>query len=158
MKRRQKRSRNASPNSLSPEKIAEILAAALEVNSNASQVARQVGGVRQVTVWRYARAAGLKLEAGKAVQRRHAKPPEMRARIFAAPESNPNARAAARQVGAVVMLITPVRRCRPHTGCLNQSWAGETRVRPNASGIKATKQRLLTRHRIFCGTSSQNSS
>lgn len=87
-------------NRLPPEKIAEIVAA-LRVNPNASQVARQVGGVTHVTVWRYAKAAGIKLEAGKAVQRRARKSAEKREQILAALKANPNARAVARQVGGI---------------------------------------------------------
>ena len=45
---------------LSPEKRAQIIAA-LKANPIATQVARQVGGVSQVTVWKIARAEGIEL-------------------------------------------------------------------------------------------------
>jgi transposase len=45
---------------LSPEKRAQIIAA-LEANPIATQVARQIGGVSQVSVWKIARAEGIEL-------------------------------------------------------------------------------------------------
>jgi hypothetical protein len=85
---------------LSPEKRAEIIAA-LAANPNATQVARQVGGVGHVTVWNIAKAAGIELTAGKAANRRAKLSPEIRAEIIAALTTNPNARQVARQVGGV---------------------------------------------------------
>jgi transposase-like protein len=47
---------------LPPEKRARIIEA-LKANPNASAVAREVGGVSDVTVWKLARQTGIKLEA-----------------------------------------------------------------------------------------------
>jgi transposase-like protein len=80
---------------LPPEKRARIIAA-LKENPNASAVARQVGGVSDVTVWKIAKQTGIKL-AGKGV----ALSPEKRAQIVAALKTMRNARAVTRQVGAV---------------------------------------------------------
>jgi hypothetical protein len=55
---------------LPAEKRVEIIAA-LNVNPNAKQVARQVGGVSRVGVWKIAKAAGIELSAGKALRGRH---------------------------------------------------------------------------------------
>ena len=52
---------------LPAEKRAEIIEA-LKVNPNATQVARQVGGVSRVGVWKIAKAAGIELSAGKTVR------------------------------------------------------------------------------------------
>jgi hypothetical protein len=111
MPKRQLSSRDPSYrpfNRLPPEKVAEILEA-LKAHSNASVVARQVGGTSHVTVWRYAKAAGIKLDAGKAVQRRARKPAEKRKQIIAAVKAEiiaalkvkPNAGTVARQVDGV---------------------------------------------------------
>jgi transposase-like protein len=78
---------------LPPEKRARIIAA-LKENPNASAVARQVGGVSDVTVWKIAKQTGIKL-AGKGV----ALSPEKRAQIIAALKTKRNATAVARQVG-----------------------------------------------------------
>jgi hypothetical protein len=84
---------------LPPKKRAKIIAA-LKANPNASAVARQVGGVSKVTVWKIAKQTGIDLAAGKAA-RRPALPPERRAKIIAALKANPNASAVARQVGGI---------------------------------------------------------
>jgi hypothetical protein len=78
---------------LPPEKRAQIIAA-LKANPNASAVARQVGGVSDVTVWKIAKEAGIKL-AGKGV----VTSPEKRAEIIAALKTKRNASAVTRQVG-----------------------------------------------------------
>jgi transposase-like protein len=88
----------AARSSLPPETRARIIAA-LKANPNASAVARQVGGVGKVTVWKIAKQTGIDLPAAKAARR--SLPPETRARIIAALKTNPNAEAVARQVGGV---------------------------------------------------------
>ena len=50
--------------SLPPKKRAKIIAA-LKANPNASAVARQVGGVSVITVWRIAKQSGIKLPVGR---------------------------------------------------------------------------------------------
>jgi hypothetical protein len=55
---------------LPAEKRADIIAA-LNVDPNATQVARQVGGVSRVGVWKIAKAAGIELSTGKTVRGRH---------------------------------------------------------------------------------------
>jgi hypothetical protein len=87
------------PNRLPPEKVAAILEG-LRLHSNACVVARQAR-VSHVTVWRYAKAAGIRLEKGKAVQRRARKPPEKRRQIIDALRANPSATAVARKLGGV---------------------------------------------------------
>jgi hypothetical protein len=47
---------------ISAEKRAQIIEA-LKSNPNARQVARQIGGVSRVTVWKIAKAAGIELTA-----------------------------------------------------------------------------------------------
>jgi hypothetical protein len=76
---------------LPPEKRAKIIAA-LKANPNASAVARQVGGVCGVTVWRIAKQTGINVAAAEAARR---------AKIIAALKANPCARSVARQVGGV---------------------------------------------------------
>ena len=49
---------------ISAEQRAQIIAA-LNSNPNARQVARQIGGVSRVTVWKIAKAAGIALTAGR---------------------------------------------------------------------------------------------
>jgi transposase-like protein len=84
---------------LPPEKRAKIIAA-LKANPNAKAIARQIGGVSNVTVWKIAKQTGVDLAAGKAAGR-PALPPERRAKIVAALKANPNASAVAKQVGGV---------------------------------------------------------
>jgi transposase-like protein len=55
----------------SAEKRAQIVDA-LKANPNAAEVARQIGGVTCVGVWKIARAAGIELTAGKAARDRRA--------------------------------------------------------------------------------------
>jgi transposase-like protein len=50
---------------VSIETRAQIIAA-LQSNPNAAQVARQIGGVSRMTVWKIARVAGIDLTAGQA--------------------------------------------------------------------------------------------
>jgi hypothetical protein len=83
---------------LPPEKRAQIIAA-LKANPNASVVARQVGGVSKITVWKIAKLEGIELTAGKAAK--GVLPPEKHAKIIAALKANPNASVVARQVGGV---------------------------------------------------------
>jgi hypothetical protein len=83
---------------LPPKKRAKIIAA-LKANPNAKAVARQVGGVSNVTVWKIAKQTGIDL--ADAMAARFALPPKKRARIVAALKANPNASAVARQVGGV---------------------------------------------------------
>jgi DNA-binding transcriptional ArsR family regulator len=52
---------------LSAEKRAQIIGA-LQANPNAREVAKQIGGVSHVGVWKIAKAAGIELTAGKAVR------------------------------------------------------------------------------------------
>ena len=55
----------------SPEKRAQIIAA-LKDNPNATQIAREIGGVSHTTVGRIAKAAGIALAAGKAARNHRA--------------------------------------------------------------------------------------
>jgi DNA-binding transcriptional ArsR family regulator len=81
---------------LSAEKRTQIVYA-LKANPNAAEVAKQIGGVTHVSVWKIAKAAGIELTAGKA-----ARPsPEKRAQIIAALKDNPNATQIAREIGGV---------------------------------------------------------
>jgi len=84
--------------SLPPKKRAKIIAA-LKANPNANAVARQVGGVSVLTVWRIAKRAGIQLPVGRPA--RMSLPPKKRAKIIAALKANPNASAVAGQVGGV---------------------------------------------------------
>ena len=52
---------------LSAEQRAQIIDA-LKANPNASEVARQIGGLTQVGVWKIAKAAGIELTRGKAAR------------------------------------------------------------------------------------------
>ena len=52
---------------LSAEKRAQIIAA-LKTNPNASAVAKQIGAVSHVVVWKIAKAAGIELTKGKAAR------------------------------------------------------------------------------------------
>jgi len=88
----------AAQHALPPEKRAKIIAA-LKANPNTRAVARQVGGVSCVTVWKIAKQTGIDLAVGKAARR--GLPPEKRAKIIAALKANPNAKEVARQVGGV---------------------------------------------------------
>ena len=83
---------------VTPEQRAKIIAA-LKANPNARAVARQLGGVSGVTVWKIARQVGIDLAAATAARR--GLPPERRAKTIAALKTNPNASAVARQVGGV---------------------------------------------------------
>src|ERR1700676_2904587 len=80
---------------LPPEKRAQIIAA-LKANPNARAVAKQVGGVNHVTVWKIAKQTGIAL----AVENPGLSP-QTRAKIIAALGANPNASAVAKQVGGV---------------------------------------------------------
>jgi hypothetical protein len=85
---------------LSLTKRAKIIAA-LKINPNATEVARQIGNVSQRTVWDIAKKAGIELTAGKAAMGFPAENKEKRAEIIAALKVNPNARQVARQIGDV---------------------------------------------------------
>jgi ribosomal protein L32E len=78
---------------LSKEKYTQIIEA-LKTNPNARAVARQVGGVSNVTVWKIARQVGIDLLKPKLSE-------EKRTQIIAAFKANPNASAVARQLGGV---------------------------------------------------------
>jgi hypothetical protein len=52
---------------LSAEQRAQIIGA-LKANPNASEVAKEIGGVSYVVVWKIAKAAGIELTRGKAVR------------------------------------------------------------------------------------------
>jgi len=54
---------------LSAEKRTQIVDA-LKANPNAAEVAKQIGGVTPVGVWKIAKAAGIELTAGKAARNR----------------------------------------------------------------------------------------
>jgi transposase len=86
---------------LSKEKRRTIIAA-LNENSNAKQVAQQIGGVSTVAVWMIAKKAGIELTAGKAAGGSGQKvSPERQAEIIAVLAQNPNASQVARQIGDI---------------------------------------------------------
>jgi transposase-like protein len=86
---------------LTEEKRRQVIAA-LTINSNAAAVAREIGGVSAVGVWKIAKKAGIELTAGIAARGCYNRvPPDKRAEIVAALNLNPNAAAVAREVGGV---------------------------------------------------------
>ena len=86
---------------LTAEKRQQVIAA-LTVNSNATAVAREIGGVSAAGVWKIAKRAGIELTAGRAARGcNHRVPPDKRAEIVAALNVNPHATAVAREVGGV---------------------------------------------------------
>ena len=85
---------------ISEEKRRQIIAA-LKTNPNATQVAREVGGVNYRTVVRLAEGAGIDLTAGKAARGHPRVSPEKHVQIIAALKDNPNAAAVAKQIGGV---------------------------------------------------------
>jgi transposase-like protein len=85
---------------ISKEKRVQIIAA-LKDNPNATQIAREVGGVGYRTVVRLAEGAGIELTAGKAARGHPRLSPEKRAQIIAALKDNPNAIQIAREIGGV---------------------------------------------------------
>ena len=85
---------------ISQEKRWQIIAA-LKDNPNATQVAREVGGVNYRTVVRLAEGGGIGLTAGKAVRGHPRVSPEKHAQIIAALKYNPNAKQVARKIGGV---------------------------------------------------------
>jgi hypothetical protein len=86
---------------LTEEKRRRVIAA-LTVNSNATAVAREIGGVSAAGVWKIAKRAGIELTAGIAARGCNNRvPPDKRAEIVAALTANPNATAVAREVGGV---------------------------------------------------------
>ena len=85
---------------LSAEQRAQIIAA-LKENPNATQLAREVGGVNYRTVVRLAERAGIELTAGKAARGHPRVSSEKQAQIIAALKDNPNATQIAREVGCV---------------------------------------------------------
>ena len=82
---------------ISKEKRIQIVAA-LKDNPNATQVAREIGGVSHVTVGKIAKAAGIALAAAEYGKRFSA---EKRQQIVDALKANPNATEVARQIGGV---------------------------------------------------------
>jgi len=85
---------------ISEEKRRQIIAA-LKDNPNATQIAREVGGVNYSTVVRLAEGAGIDLTAGKAARGHPRVSPEKHVQIIAALKDNPNAAAVAKQIGGV---------------------------------------------------------
>ena len=85
---------------ISQEKRRQIIAA-LRDNPNATQVAREVGGVNYRTVVRLAEGAGIELTAGKAARGRRGISPEMYAQIIGELEDDPNATQVARKISGV---------------------------------------------------------
>ena len=76
--------------------------AALNVNSNATAVAREIGGISAAGVWKIAKKAGIELTAGIAARGcNHRVASAKRAAIVAALNVNPNATAVAREVGGI---------------------------------------------------------
>jgi hypothetical protein len=62
---------------LSAEKRAQIIGA-LKANPNAAEVAKQIGGVTRVGIWKIAQAAGIELTAGKSARdHRGSEPPHL---------------------------------------------------------------------------------
>jgi transposase len=85
---------------LSAEQRAQIITA-LKDNPNATQIAREVGGVNYRTVVRLAEGAGIDLTAGKAARGHPRVSSEKHAQIIAALKDNPNATQVARKIGGV---------------------------------------------------------
>ena len=85
---------------ISEEKRRQIIAA-LKDSPNATQVAREIGGVNYRTVVRLAEGAGIELTAGKAARGRRGISPEKHAQIIGELEDNPNATQVARKIGGV---------------------------------------------------------
>ena len=85
---------------ISEEKRRQIIAA-LKDNPNATQIAREVGGVNYGMVLRLAEGAGIDLTAGKAARGHPRVSPEKHAQIIAALKDNPNAKQVARKIGGV---------------------------------------------------------
>ena len=80
---------------LTEEKHRQVIAA-LTVNSNATAVAKEIGGVSVGSIWKIAKKAGIELTAGIAARgSNNRKRPEKRAEIVAALTVNPNAAAVA---------------------------------------------------------------
>ena len=79
--------------------------AALKDKQNATQVAREVGGMNYRTVVRLAEGAGIDLTAGKAARGHPRVSREKHAQIIAALKANPNASKVAKQIGVVVSKI-----------------------------------------------------
>jgi hypothetical protein len=85
---------------ISQEKRRQIIAV-LKDNSNATQVAQEVGGANYRTVVRLAEEAGIELTAGKAARGCRGISPEMSAQIIGELENNPNATQVARKISCV---------------------------------------------------------
>ena len=79
--------------------------AALKDNPNATQVAREVGGMNYRTVVRLAEGAGIDLTAGKAARGHPRVSREKHAQIIAALKANPNASKVAKQIGGVSHVV-----------------------------------------------------
>src|SRR5262249_29616861 len=85
---------------ISEEKRRQIIAA-LKDNPNATQIAREVGGVNYRMVLRLAEGAGIDLTAGKGARGHPRDSPDKHAQIIAALKNNPNAKQVARKIGGV---------------------------------------------------------
>ena len=121
----QARLRGHARKKLTEEKRREVIAA-LNVSSNATAVAREIGGVSAVGVWKIARKAGIELPAGIAARGCNKRvAPEKRAEIVAALTVNPNATAVAREVGGVsgvgVWKIAQVEGIELRHSCIDQA-------------------------------------
>jgi hypothetical protein len=128
---------------LPPKKRAKIIAA-LIANPNASAVARLIGGVSNVTVWKIAKQTGVKLAAGKAARR--TLPPKKRAKIIAALKANPNASAVARLLGG--MRCQTVWGIAKHTGIdltAGKAARGNRRAKRTAAAISDAAHRMARR-------------
>lgn len=110
---------------LTEEKRQKVIAA-LNVHSNATAVAREIGGVSVAGVWKIAKKAGIELGAGCAARGSNNRvPPEKRAAIVAALTVNPNATAVAREIGGVsgvgVWKIAQVEGIELRHSCIDQA-------------------------------------
>jgi hypothetical protein len=118
---------------LTDEKRRQVIAA-LNVNSNATAVAREIGGISAAGVWKIAKRAGIELTAGMAARGCNNRvAPAKRAEIVAALNVNPNATAVAREVGGVsgvgVWKIAQVESIELRHSCIDQ--ARRRRRRPS---------------------------
>jgi hypothetical protein len=112
-------------NKLSEGKRRQVIAA-LNVNSNATAVAREIGGVSAAGVWKIAKKAGIELTAGMAARGCNNRvAADKRAKIVAALNVNPNATAVAREVGGVsgvgVWKIAQVEGIELRHSCIDQA-------------------------------------
>ena len=108
------------------EQTRQKVIAALNLNPNATAVARKIGGVSVAGVWKIAKRAGIELTAGIAARGSNKRvAPQKRAEIVAALNANPNAAAVAREVGGVsgvgVWNIAQVERIGLRYSCIDQA-------------------------------------